>query len=471
MSTRSLAVALLLVLGACGFLPERGDESARPDGPPNIVLLVADDMGWRDLGCTGHPVHETEAIDGLAREGVRFTQAYANAPNCAPSRAALLSGLYAPRTGVFTVGTASRGKTGYRKLLVPTNRTDLDLEFVTLAEALRAGGYRTGHVGKWHLGPDPCTQGFDVNVAGGTAGHPKGYRSPYRNANLPDGPDGEYLTDRLGEEAVRFIEEEDGRPFFLYLPFYSVHTPIQGRSDLHEYYKAMASEGVDVKPGYAAMVTALDEAVGEVLAALEREGLEENTIVVFFSDNGGHGGQTSMAPLRGAKGMLYEGGIREPLICRWPGRWPAGVLRDEPVLGFDLYPTLLAAAGVPVPEGLLLDGFDLGPTLARGAPTGRDALFWHFPAYLEATGRSQSPWRTTPAAAVRLGRWKLLEFFEDGSLELYDVVDDPGETHDLASVHPEVTGELHARLLAWREETGARVPREPNPCALPSAGP
>ena len=295
MSTRSLAVALLLVLGACGFLPERGDESARPDGPPNIVLLVADDMGWRDLGCTGHPVHETEAIDGLAREGVRFTQAYANAPNCAPSRAALLSGLYAPRTGVFTVGTASRGKTGYRKLLVPTNRTDLDLEFVTLAEALRAGGYRTGHVGKWHLGPDPCTQGFDVNVAGGTAGHPKGYRSPYRNANLPDGPDGEYLTDRLGEEAVRFIEEEDGRPFFLYLPFYSVHTPIQGRSDLHEYYKAMASEGVDVKPGYAAMVTALDEAVGEVLAALEREGLEENTIV-FFSSEGGTGTRNTSSP-------------------------------------------------------------------------------------------------------------------------------------------------------------------------------
>lgn len=457
--------ALALLLCAAPAVAAAQDP---PHPRPNLVLLLADDLAWNDLGCTGHGLHRTPHLDRLAREGTRFSAAYSNGPNCAPTRAALMSGLYAPRTGVYTVGSAQRGKSENRRLIPVPNRSDLPEEVATLAEVLRTAGYATAHVGKWHLGPDPRTHGFDLNVAGNARGAPRTYHSPYRDPDLPDGPEGEYLTDRLAAEAVAFLEAharaDSGRPFFLYLPFFSVHTPIQGRADLVERYRELAGEGApDGRVAYAAMVGALDEALGRVLEALERLELDDRTLVVFTSDNGGHGVHADPRPLRGSKGMLYEGGVRVPLIARWPGRVRAGATSDVPAITLDLYPTLLAAAGVSLPEGVNPDGIDLIPVLEGGEDPGERALFWHFPAYLQAYGSDQGPWRTTPAGAVRVGSHKLIEFFEDGRRELYDLATDPGETRDLSTEEPELTERLAARLAAWRDATGAPVPREPNP--------
>jgi arylsulfatase A-like enzyme len=433
-----------------------------PEGrPPNIVLLLADDLGYGDLACYGSPVHRTPHLDALAAGGMVFTNAYANAPNCAPTRAALMSGLYAPRTGIYTVNGASRGKAKNRKLIPIPNRTDLDESFVTLAETLSAAGYATGHVGKWHLGADPCSQGFDVNVAGNKAGHPKSYHSPYSNPDLEDGPEGEYLTDRMAREASGFIEEHAEQPFFLQLAFFSVHTPIQGRADLVETYGEALGEGKDAK--YAAMVTALDEAVGQVLATLAAQDLMENTLVLFFSDNGGRSPWGDNGGLRGSKGMLYEGGIREPLVAHWPGKISAGSRCEEPVIGLDLYPTFMELAGVTRGPEQMLDGVSLVACLRGEALGEREGLFWHFPAYLQGYLPEHGPFRATPTGAIRRGPWKLMEFFEDGRLELYNLAADSAESVNLAAEQPEVVADLHGRMRAWRERVKAPVPTELNP--------
>ena len=436
---------------------------------PNVVLIVVDDLGWRDLGCQGSGYFLTPQIDHLAASGMRFTNAYANAPNCAPSRACLMSGQYTPRHGVYTVGSSERGRSENRRLVPTPNTEDLREDVVTLAEALRGCGYATVHLGKWHLGADPTTQGFDRNVAGNRAGSPPGgHFSPYRNPQLADGPKGEYLTDRLTDEAIAFLlERPKDRPFFLQLCHYAVHTPIQSKQELRAKFRDRP--GPEPRnPSYAAMVESVDQGVGRLLGALDELRLRDDTVVVLFSDNGGHGPVTSMAPLRGAKGMLYEGGIRVPLLVSWPGHVPAGRVQDTPVIGTDLFPTLLALAGGEPPAGQVLDGVDLG-ALWRGEPAGADlqgrSLFWHMPVYLEATAatRAEGPWRTTPAGAMRRGRWKLLEFFEDGRLELYDLGADEGEQHDLSSSQPEVVAQLHGELVRWRTQVGAPVPTQANP--------
>ncbi|HIF40865.1 MAG TPA: DUF229 domain-containing protein [Planctomycetes bacterium] len=433
-----------------------------PEGrPPNIVLLLADDLGYGDLACYGSPVHRTPHLDALAAGGMVFTNAYANAPNCAPTRAALMSGLYAPRTGIYTVSGSARGKAKNRKLIPTPNRTDLDESFVTLAETLSGAGYATAHMGKWHLGADPCSQGFDVNVGGNKAGSPRSYHSPYSNPKLEDGPEGEYLTDRMGREASGFIEEHADEPFFLQLAFFSVHTPIQGRADLVESYVETLSDSKDAK--YAAMVTALDEAVGQVLATLAEQDLLENTLVLFFSDNGGRSPFGDNGGLRGSKGMLYEGGIREPLIAHWPGKISAGSRCLDAVIGLDLYPTLMELAGVPRGSDQMLDGVSIMPCLRGEALDEREGLFWHFPAYLQGYLPSHGPFRTTPVGAIRRGPWKLMEFFEDGRLELYNLVADSAESVNLAAEQPEVVADLHGRMRAWRERVKAPVPTELNP--------
>lgn len=447
--------ALCLALGAPVALgqPER----------PNIVLILADDLGWSDLACFGSTIHDTPRIDTLAARGLRFTSAYANAPNCAPSRACLLTGLYTPRHGVYTVGSSARGKAADRRLIPVPNRTDLDAGFLTMAEMLRDAGYATAIVGKWHLGDDPTTQGFDLNIAGSAAGQPRSYSSPYANPHLADGPAGEYLTDRLTQEAIGFMQAHTDDPFFLYLPHFAVHTPIQGRADLVTKYKKLAKSDPSVKPGYAAMVESVDESVGRVLDALEEIGIGDRTIVIFFSDNGGNGVYTTNAPLRGSKGMLYEGGIRVPLIVAGPGVERAGETEDAPVIGTDLLPTVLELLGLEAPGDL--DGRSLVPMLARPADASwqERPIFWHFPVYLEAYSADQGPWRTTPAGAVRVGRYKAVEFFEDGRLELFDLEEDLGEQRDLAQSLPEEAARLRKILRAWREATGASVPSEPEP--------
>ena len=439
---------------------------------PNIVLIYIDDYGWRDVGFNGTKFYETPNADRIAREGMIFRSAYSNGPNCAPSRACLMSGLYSPRHGIYTVANSDRGKASLRKIIPTKNTTVLADEFVTMAEALKAGGYTTATMGKWHLGKDPTTQGFDINIAGREWGSPSGggYHSPYKYPNLVNKQKGEYLTDRLGNEAAKFIEEHKDKPFFLYLTHYAVHTPIQAKPELTSKYQMKPTVDQQTNAKYAAMIESMDDSVGTVLDTLDRLKLADNTIVVFYSDNGGHAGATSNAPLRGSKGMLYEGGIRVPMAVRWPGVAAPGSVCEEPVIGIDLYPTLLEATKTKRPAKAQLDGSSLIPLLKDAeARLFRPALYWHFPAYLQGSTRRHGPFRTTPSGAVRMGDWKLIEYFDDGTLELYNLTKDMGETSNLAKQQPKQTARLHAMLKAWRRATDAPVPTETNPQFDPEA--
>jgi len=441
-------------------------------GRPNIVFYYIDDLGWTDVSFMGSKYYETPHVDRLAKEGMKFMSAYANAPNCAPSRACLMSGLYGPRHGVYTVANADRGQSKFRKLIPIKNTTELADRFVTIAEVLKETGYVTATMGKWHLGADPTSQGFDVNIAGKQWGGPSGggYHSPYKYPNLINREKGEYLTDRLGAEACKFIETNKDKPFFLYLTHYAVHTPIQAKDGLTAKYQKKKTAGGHTNAKYAAMIESMDDSIGAVQATLKRLKLEDNTIVIFFSDNGGHGAVTSNAPLRGSKGMLYEGGIREPLVIKWPGVTQAGSTCGEPVIGVDFYPTLMAAAGVKRRKAAQLDGRSLLPLLKDASSTlDRPALFWHFPAYLQGYMPRHGPFRTTPAAAIRMGDWKLIEFFEDGKLELYNLKKDISEKNNLAKQEPAKVKELHTAMLKWRKETKASVPTRKNPDYDPKA--
>lgn len=456
---RTLLTGLFLSFGICCSV-----EAAEK---PNVVLIFADDLGWNDLGFMGSKYYESPHIDRLAKQGMRFTNAYANAPNCAPSRACLMSGKYGPRHGIYTVGDPVRGNHKFRRLEPTPNKTVLADRFVTMAETLKANGYRTASMGKWHLGPDPTTQGFDVNIAGREWGSPSGggYHSPYKYPNLVNKERGEYLTDRLGEEACDFIETNKDKPFFLYLTHYAVHTPIQAKQELIDKFKQKPKTKHHKNAKYAAMIASLDDSVGRVVETLDRLKLTEKTIVIFFSDNGGHSGATSNHPLRGAKGMLYEGGIREPLVVKWPGVTQAGSQCDEPVIGIDLYPTLIEATGSAAPAGDTLDGMSLTGLLRDpSSKLKRDAIFWHFPCYLQGRGDPHGgPFRTTPAGAIRMGDWKLIEWFETGRLELYNLRADIGESKNLAESQPDRLRELHARMKQWRESVKAPIPTTPNP--------
>ena len=420
---------------------------------PNIVFIFIDDLGYKDPGCYGSKYYETPHIDKLAGEGMRFSSAYSNAPNCAPTRACLISGQYTPRHGVYTVGSPERGKARMRKLVPIKNKTNLDLKIITIPQALKAAGYRTACIGKWHLGDKapfrPEDRGFDVV-----------FRRTKRSHFMPDG---RYLTDVLTDESLKFIEQNRDKPFFLYLSHHTVHTPIQAKEGLIEKYKKKKPSDGHNNPTYAAMIESMDQSVGRVCEKLDELGVSENTVVFFFSDNGGYANATSMAPLRGSKGMLYEGGIRVPMIARWAGRIKAGSSCDVPVIGIDFYPTFLEIAGAPEPAGQILDGESIVPLLTRRQASKRKAIFWHFPAYLEPYNKKQEPWRTTPAGAVRSGDWKLIEFFEDGKIELYNLKDDIGEINDLAKAKPEKAKELHTMLIEWRKAINAPVPTKKNP--------
>ncbi|MHC4300469.1 MAG: sulfatase, partial [Planctomycetota bacterium] len=361
-----------------------------------------------------------------------------------------------------------------RKLIPIENKTTLDPGVVTIAEALKSAGYVTASIGKWHLGKGsesgPEGQGFDVSIGGNRAGMTRRHFSPYRLANLTDGPEGEYLTDRLTDESLKFIEANRDKPFFLYLSHYAVHTPIQAKEAMIDKYKNKQPHGGQNNPTFAAMVESVDQSVGRVMKRLDELGLRDNTVVIFFSDNGGVFGITSMEPLRGGKGTLYEGGIREPMIIRWPRKVKGGRVCDVPVIGIDFYPTMLDIAGAPKPAGQVLDGESIVPLLKGKRTLERDAIFWHFPAYLQRNYGWKETWRTTPAGVVRRGDWKLIEYFEDGRLELYNLKDDIGEQNNLAQKMPDKTKQLHERLKQWRRSVNAPVPTELNPAYNPNAG-
>lgn len=434
---------------------------------PNIIIFLIDDLGWKDVGFMGNSFNETPNIDRLAKVGLVFTGAYSNAPNCAPSRASLLTGLYTPRHGIFTVNSSERGESRFRKLIPIPNKETLEPEFATMAVSLKQAGYMTACLGKWHLGDDPINgpkaHGFDINIGGDHTGHPESYFSPYKNARIIDGPDGEYLTDRLTEEALAFIHAHQKERFFLYLSHYAVHTPIQAKPELISKYQQNHPGADQKKAAYAAMIQSIDEGIGRVIESLAELNLTKNTVIFFTSDNGGHGNMTSMTPLRGSKGMLYEGGIRVPMIVSWPGKIAPNSACDVPVITSDLYPTILELASVNGLVGKKLDGESLVPLLFKKRHLQRKAIYWHFPAYLEAYQGMESHWRTTPAGAIRMGDWKLIEFFEDGRLELYNLKEDIGEQNDLVTVRSDIAEDLHMRLKKWRTETQAPVPATLNP--------
>jgi arylsulfatase A-like enzyme len=458
--------------------------------PPNIVFILIDDLGWRDLSCYGSSFYETPHLDRLAAEGMRFTDAYAAAPVCSPTRASLMSGMYPARVGV----TQWIGGHAVGKLCDVPYFHALPQSEISIAEALRRGGYQTWHVGKWHLGDQltwPERHGFDINIGGCGWGSPAhGYFSPYKCPALSDGPPGEYLTDRLTAEAIRLIEQRDKRrPFFLNLWHYAVHTPIQAPADLVKKYEdkvrrlGLANKNPIVEgdyfpcqhkrdqrirrrlfqsdPVYAAMIENLDANIGRVLETLEKAGLTENALVIFTSDNGGlatsEGSPTCNAPLAEGKGWMYEGGTRVCQIARWPARINPGSVSSAVTTSTDWYPTLLDIAGLaPMPQQHV-DGISLTPAFDR-KPLQRDAIYWHYPHY--------SNQGDTPACSIRAGDWKLIEFFEDNRLELYNLRQDESETTNLAAQRPDVANDLHSRLKRWREKVEAMIPR-PNPNYIP----
>ncbi|MEQ9439546.1 MAG: sulfatase [Cyclobacteriaceae bacterium] len=435
---------------------------------PNIIYINVDDLGWKDLGCMGSAYYETPNLDRLASRGMQFTQAYAQAANCAPSRACLMSGQNTPRHGIYTVSPSARGDERTRQL-IPTPNTEVLADSVyTMAEMLRDQGYMTATFGKWHLGEDPTTQGFQINVGGSTRGNPgkEGYFSPYNIDHLEDGPEGEYLTDRLTDEVLSFLEANQDTTFFVYLPYYSVHTPIMGKEALMRQFENKPASDGQGRADYAAMVASVDQNVGRILQWLEARGLTKSTLIILTSDNGGIRAISSQQPLRAGKGSYYEGGIRVPLIVRWDGQIEAGSRCETPVTNMDIYPTLQAIVGRES-KGQTLDGEDISPLL-YGRPLAERPIFWHFPIYLQAydeqLDQGRDPlFRTRPGSVVRLGDWKLHEYFEDGELELYQLSEDMGEAHNLADTHPQKAKELYQLLIDWRKTTQAPVPTERNP--------
>jgi arylsulfatase A-like enzyme len=440
--------------------------------PPNVLFIMIDDLGYKDTGVYGSNYYETPNIDQLASQGMLFTQAYASAANCAPSRATFMSGLYHPWHGIYTVASSERGAAKDRKIIPTPNTETLADSLFTLAEFFREQDYRTAHFGKWHLGEDPRTQGFDVNVAGSHRGNPgrDGYFSPYNVEPLEDGPAGEYLTDRLTDEAIRFLQAKQDSSFFLYMPYYTVHTPLQGKEALIRKYREKGGDSLQNNAVYAAMVEAMDQNIGRLLSSLDSLGLAENTLVVFTSDNGGIRAVSSQEPLRAGKGSYYEGGIRVPLIVRWPGQVAAGTQSAVPVSNLDFFPTfqeIMTAADADE----ALDGQSLLPILKQEGDFTERPLFWHFPIYLQAYDTLQDDgrdplFRTRPGSVVRQGKWKLHEYFEDGGLELYNLEEDIGERNNLAEEMPEKTQEMYRILEEWRESTQAPVPIEPNPAYM-----
>ena len=438
---------------------------------PNIVLINIDDLGWTDLSCNGSDYYETPHIDRLRNAGVWFSQAYAGASNSAPSRACMLTGQYTPRHGIYTVDNPDRGDAKNRKLIPIPNHTSLPDGYQILPQVLHDAGYQTFHVGKWHVTSNPLACGVDKNVAGNHAGHPNSYFVPYKNANLTDGPEGEFLPDRLGQEAVNLIRKADrSRPFFLYYATYAVHTPLQAEADLIQKYKGKPATETHHNPVYAALVEAMDRNVGRVLQAIKDCGLEENTLIIFTTDNGGVYNISKQWPLRAGKGSFYEGGIRVPLVIYQKGRFEKGEINDLSISQLDIFPTLLDLTGIS-PDGLTLDGMSLARLLQTGKDDSLSArtLYWHFPAYLEGGNKETTDtiFRTRPVSVVRRGAWKLIENYETGRYELYNITDDISERKELSAAYPQIVRELSEALDEWKKELHAPIPTELNPAYEP----
>ncbi len=527
MARLALRLRLVLLLFGMAF----GTSAVGAERLPNVVFFLVDDLGWRDVGCFGSSFYETPHIDRFAKDSVRFTQAYAACHVCSPTRASIMTGKYPARLHLTDWLPGRKEFRVSESSGTPTSFSSVPLEEITLAEALKDHGYATGHFGKWHLGEDPAgplAQGFDVQVPRWNKGWPKvGYHAPFGFEGLTDSP-GDYLTDRLTDEALKFIEQNQSRPFFLYLSHFAVHDPIQGRADLVKKYDEKLNHQPDAKgrpfvlegnpdsehplsrteldsllgqkdyrgfrvlpkrtvkikqhqdnAQFAAMVESMDQSLGRVLETLKNLDLEDNTIVLFFSDNGGMSAanfgrptrviarnkldaafSTSNLPLRGGKGWLYEGGIRVPMLVKWPGHGQPGSVCDVPVVSTDFYPSILEMIGKPARPEQHADGTSFVPLLKGETKLDREAIYWHFPHYSNHGMQS-------PGGAVRSGDFKLIEYFENGTLQLFNLKTDPGEQHDLIQEQPETAARLKKMLHEWRAKVSAQM-MQPNPDYQPS---
>jgi arylsulfatase A len=439
--------------------------SAAASRPPNVIFMLVDDWGWTDAACYGSKLYETPHLDRLAAQGMKFTQAYSACTVCSPTRAAVMTGKYPARLHI-TDWIAGHNRP-FAKLKIPDWSLHLPLEEKTIAEALKERGYATGNFGKWHLGNEafyPEHQGFDVNVGGCNMGSPGAYFPPYRIPNIRDEQPGEFLTDRLTRDAMKFIEANKDRPFYAYIPHYAVHTPIAGKPDVvKKYEKKIASGNYNqTNAVYAALVESIDDSVGALMKKLAELKLDENTVIFVTGDNGGlsgtvnaqgwRAGPTRNDPLRLGKGSAYEGGVRVPLFVKWPGVTKPGSVNETPVISVDYFPTILDIVTGAAPKS---DGESITALLKGGSKLKRDAIYWHYPHY--------HPGSATPYSAVREGDWKLIHFFEDDHVELYNLKNDLSEKTDLASTNAKKAAELRAKLNSWRTEVGAQLPtKNPN---------
>ncbi|MDP6526705.1 MAG: sulfatase [Kiritimatiellia bacterium] len=422
---------------------------------PNVIFFMVDDLGWTDFGCYGSDFYETPNIDKLAASGMKFTNGYAACTVCSPTRASLMTGKYTPKHGVTN--------------FIHSKTMKLKHEEITIAEALKEAGYRTAHVGKWHLAPRgvkdykdyyPTHHGFDINIGGGHWGAPGSYFHPYQGKKAvenipPGGKKGDFLTDRLTDETLKIINNWKAEPFFVHLAYYAVHTPVMGKPELVKHFADKAPGKVHKKPAYAALLRSVDDSVGRILAELEKLGIAENTLIIITGDNGGLMSQTRNAPLRAGKGSVYEGGVREPTIVRWPGVTPAGSVCDTPVITMDFYPTILKVTGAKgdAAHNKAVDGVDITALLRDPkAKLGRDNLFWYFPHKHGGGAR--------PYASLRHKDMRLVKWFSDNRLELYDLKADISESKNLAKTMPEKAKELDAILTAWLKETNADTSRK-----------
>lgn len=422
-------------------------------------------MGWRDVGFMGSEYYETPNIDSLAGLGMVFTNGYAAAANCAPSRASMMTGKWTPRHGIYTVGTSERGASKNRKLIPTKNTTLLSKKFKIIPEVLNQNGYTTCHAGKWHLSENPLEYGFNLNIGGGHNGHPKSYYPPYKNVSI-EGEEDQHLTDLIMEKTIKFIDSARN-PFFLYYSPYAVHTPITPVNELVEKYNKKPHWNGQNNPEYASMIENLDRNIGLLISKLKERKLFNNTLIIFTSDNGGLFGITNQHPLRAGKGSYYEGGIREPFFFVLNHRIKANTISDIPITNLDLFPTILEYAGINNDE-LPFDGTSLRSILEEKLEKLERPLFWHFPVYLQAYNTSDnenrdSIFRTRPGSLVRYGDWKLHYYFENNEVELYNLSEDIGERNNLAQIETEKTEEMLNYLKNWWNDTDAPIPQNLNP--------
>ncbi len=455
-----IIISIILIISACSCSIHSTDKIK-----PNIIIINIDDMGWKDVRFMGSEYYETPHIDSLSASGMIFTNGYAASANCAPSRACLMTGLWTPRHGIYTVGPSERGASKDRKLIPVINTETLANNHEIIPEILSSNGYKTCHAGKWHLSDNPLEYGFDMNIGGGLNGHPKSYYPPYKNIKIKEGHN-DYLTDLIMEKTIEFVDTVSS-PFFLYYAPYAVHTPIHPIKSLIEKYNQKSGSNGQYNAEYATMVENLDRNIGLLVSKIRRKGMLDNTLIVFTSDNGGLYGITKQPPLRAGKGSYYEGGIRVPFFFVLKNRIMANSKSDIPITNLDIFPTILEYAGV-YNSPLKLDGDNLSSILEGASDKLDRPLYWHFPVYLQAYNKSDNEnrdalFRTRPGSVIRHGDWKLHYYFENAEAELYNLKHDIGEKHNLAIEKPGKKNEMLHLLKNWWDETKAPIPTELNP--------